>query len=501
MAPVTMAAAELVEPRTARAHALPFTGAEYRDSLDDGREVYLLGERVGRVAEHPAFRNSVASIASLYDALHDPAQRGVLTCPTEDGAGLTHRFFRVARSAADLDAARRAIDAWARLTGGWMGRSPDYKASLTSVLGADPGWFGPFEASARGWYAKSQRVPFLNHAIVNPPVDRHRPVHENRDVFVRVVRETSAGIVVRGAKVVATSAAITHANFVGQTPGTATDDADLALAFITPINAPGTKIICRPSYELAASGLPAGDYPLSSRFDENDAIMILDDVAVPWENVLIYRDPARVRGFFGQTGFQPNFLFHGCTRLAVKLEFIAALLVRALKITGGDELRGNRALLGEVVAHAQTFDALARAMALSATPGPGGSVWPDKSAAMAYAIAAPEAYSRVRQIVLQTVASGLIYLPSSMRDLDNPALRPLLDTYLRGSHGTDAQERTRVMKLLWDAVGTEFAGRHELYERNYAGAAENLKLQVIAEAERSPRMARAYEMVERLLAV
>ncbi|MDX2016952.1 MAG: 4-hydroxyphenylacetate 3-hydroxylase N-terminal domain-containing protein [Planctomycetota bacterium] len=498
MTPATMVPApETAEPCAA---LRPFTGAEYRDSLDDGREVYLLGERVRDVASHPAFRNSVSSIASMYDALHDPAQRGTLTCPTEDGRGFTHRFFRVARSAADLDAARRAIDSWSRLSFGWMGRSPDYKASLTSVLGADPGWFGPFEASARAWYARSQRVPFLNHAIVNPPVDRHRPVQENRDVFIRAVRETSAGIVVRGAKVVATSAAITHANFVGQTPGTATDDPDMALAFITPISAPGTKIICRPSYELAASQLPAGDYPLSSRFDENDAIMVLDDVLVPWENVLIYRDPARVRGFFSQTGFQPNFLFHGCTRLAVKLEFIAALLARALKITGGDELRGNRALLGEVVAHAHTFDALARAMALSATPGPNGSVWPDKAAAMAYSIAAPEAYSRVRQIVLQTVASGLIYLPSSIKDLESPTLGPVLETYLRGSHGTGAQERTRVMKLLWDAVGTEFAGRHELYERNYAGAAENLKLQVIAEAERSPMMARAHAMVDRALA-
>lgn len=108
MTPATMVPApETSEPRAA---LRPFTGAEYRDSLDDGREVYLLGERVRDVASHPAFRNSVSSIASMYDALHDPAQRGTLTCPTEDGRGFTHRFFRVARSAADLDAARRAID-------------------------------------------------------------------------------------------------------------------------------------------------------------------------------------------------------------------------------------------------------------------------------------------------------------------------------------------------------------------------------------------------------
>src|SRR6202521_5796951 len=107
----------------------PFTGAEYLESLRDGREVYIYGERVADVTTHPAFRNAARSIARLYDALHDPGTRDVLTAPTDTGSGgVTHRYFRVAHSRDDVIGQRDAIAAWARMSYGWMGRSPDYKA-------------------------------------------------------------------------------------------------------------------------------------------------------------------------------------------------------------------------------------------------------------------------------------------------------------------------------------------------------------------------------------
>jgi 4-hydroxyphenylacetate 3-monooxygenase len=87
----------------------PFTGKEYLESLRDGREVYIQGERVADVTTHPAFRNSARSIARLYDALHDPASQGVLTCPTDSGTGgFTHKFFRVAKSREEVVGQREA---------------------------------------------------------------------------------------------------------------------------------------------------------------------------------------------------------------------------------------------------------------------------------------------------------------------------------------------------------------------------------------------------------
>jgi 4-hydroxyphenylacetate 3-monooxygenase len=219
----------------------PFTGAEYIASLKDGRQVYINGERVRDVTQHPAFRNSVRSLARLYDALHDPAQREVLTCPTDTGSGgYTHRYFRVARSGEELKAQQQAIAEWARLTYGWMGRTPDYKAALMNTLGANAEYYGQFAGNARAWYKRAQdAVLFMNHAIVNPPVDRGRPTSEVKDVYVTIEKETDAGVIVSGAKVVATAAAITHYNFLGQNAATATTDPDMAIMFILPMDARG----------------------------------------------------------------------------------------------------------------------------------------------------------------------------------------------------------------------------------------------------------------------
>ncbi len=125
----------MAEPEPTR----PLTGAEYVESLRDDREIYLYGERVKDVTEHPAFRNPVRMTARLYDALHDPKQRDVLTCPTDAGGpeGYTHPFYTTPRSAEDLVASQRAIAGWARMSYGWMGRSPDYKASFLGTLGAN----------------------------------------------------------------------------------------------------------------------------------------------------------------------------------------------------------------------------------------------------------------------------------------------------------------------------------------------------------------------------
>src|ERR1700741_3975496 len=196
----------------------PFTGPEYLESLRDGREVYIYGERVKDVTTHPAFRNSAASVALLYDALHDKAFKDVLTAPTDTGSGgYTHKFFKAARSREDVIAQRDAIAAWARLSYGWMGRSPDYKASFLNTLGANAEFYGKFAANARAWHKRAQEaVLYLNHALVNPPIDRDKPVEQVKDVYITIQKETDAGIYVSGAKVVATNSALTKYTFLGQ---------------------------------------------------------------------------------------------------------------------------------------------------------------------------------------------------------------------------------------------------------------------------------------------
>jgi two-component FAD-dependent monooxygenase len=419
--------------------------------------------------------------ARLYDALHDPARRDELTTSTDTGSdGFTHPFFRTPRGVEDLVADQRAVAAWSRLTYGWMGRSPDYKAAFLGTLGANAGFYQPFEENARRWYRESQeKVLFWNHANVHPPVDRSRPPDEVADVFVHVERETDAGLIVSGAKVVATGSALTHYNFIAHY-GLPIKDRRFALVATIPMDAPGMKLICRPSYTMTAAAMGGPfDHPLSSRLDENDTILVLDKVLVPWENVFVYGDVRKVQMFAGHSGFIERFTFHGCTRLAVKLEFIAGLLAKALEITGTDGFRGVQSRLGEVLAWRNLFWGLSDAAARNPVPWVDGAVLPNPRYGMAYRWFSQVGYARVREIVLQDVASGLIYVNSGADDFHNPDIRPYLDRYLRGSGGIDAVQRAKVMKLLWDAVGTEFGGRHELYERNYAGNHENTRVELL----------------------
>jgi len=219
------------------------------------------------------------------------------------------------------------------------------------------------------------------------------------------------------------------------------------------------------------------DYPLSSRFDENDAILIFDKVLIPWENLFVYRDLEKANTFFPASGFVPRFTLHGCTRFAVKLDFLSGLIIKATEAIGTNEVRGSQIQVGEVIAWRNIFWALSDAMVKSPEPWVNGTVQPNAAYGMAYRFLAPVAYPRIKEIVEQIISSGLIYLNSHSADFKTPELRPYLDKYLRGSNGYDAVERVKLLKILWDAVGTEFGGRHELYERNYAGNYEVIRLE------------------------
>ncbi|HEY4558924.1 MAG TPA: 4-hydroxyphenylacetate 3-hydroxylase N-terminal domain-containing protein, partial [Enteractinococcus sp.] len=340
---------------------LPMTGDEYIESLKDGREVYIHGERVKDVTTHPAFRNSVRMVARMYDAFHDEATADKLLVPTDTGnGGKTHAFFRAPKSVDDLRKSREAIETWARMSYGWFGRSPDYKAAFLGTLGSMPDFYAPYQENALRWYRESQeKVLYWNHAIINPPVDRHLPPDQVEDVFMRVEKETDNGVVVSGAKVVATGSALTNFNFISHY-GLPIKKSEFAIICNVPMDAPGIKLISRTSYAQNASvtGTPF-DYPLSSRMDENDAVFIFDKVEVPWENIFAYGDPDQINGFMPKTGFIQRFTFQGCIRLAVKLDFIAGLLLKALEIAGTSEFRGVQARAGEVIGWRNMFWALA----------------------------------------------------------------------------------------------------------------------------------------------
>ncbi|MEA2318077.1 MAG: 4-hydroxyphenylacetate 3-monooxygenase [Solirubrobacteraceae bacterium] len=471
---------------TAVSTVRPFTGEEYLESLRDGREIWIYGERVDDVTTHPAFRNSARSIARLYDALHDPEHQPVLTSETDTGnGGFTHNFFKVPYSAEDLLASREAIVGWQRLVYGYMGRTPDYKSSFLGTLGANAEFYEPYADNARRWYKEAQeRVLYVNHAIVHPPIDRDLPPDEVADICVHVEDETDNGLIVSGAKVVATGSALTHSNFIAHY-GLPLKDKRFAVVFMVPMNTPGVKLLARTSYEFTAAhtGSPF-DYPLSSRLDENDSIVIFDRALIPWENVFIY-DTDKAQAFFPMSGFIPRLAFHGLTRLAVKLDFIAGLVLKAVEATGTKDFRSVQAQVGEIIAWRNVVWALTDGQIRASEPWVNGAVQPNTAYALTYRALGPVIYGRIREIIEHTVGSGLIYLNSHAVDFRSEEMRPYLDRYLRGSGGYTSVDRVKLMKLLWDAVGTEFGGRHELYERNYAGANEETRMTVLLGAQAS----------------
>jgi 4-hydroxyphenylacetate 3-monooxygenase len=481
----------------------PLTGQEFIDSLRDDREIWVYGERVKDVTTHPAFRNTVRMLARLYDALHDEKHKDILCTATDSGnGGYTHKFYKATANTEELVAARDAIAAWARLTYGWMGRSPDYKAAFLATLGADPEFYEPFQDNARRWYKRSQEeVTFVNHAVVNPPVDRNKELADVRDVYMHVEKETDGGLIVSGAKVVATTCTLTHYSLIANNGALPVKDKDFAFVCLVPTAAPGLKLFCRPSYEMSAdaTGSPF-DYPLSSRLDENDSIIVFDKVFVPWENVFCYADIEKVNKLFPRTGFLPRFMFQGCTRLAVKFDFIAGLLLKAIEATGSKDFRGVQAQVGEVLAWRNMFWGLSDAMARTPTPWTPGYVLPNLDYGMAYRVAANMAYPKVREIVENVMASALIYLPSHAKDFKVPEIRKYLDQFVRGSNGYTAVERVKLMKLLWDAMGTEFAGRHELYERSYFGNHENIRIECLAVADKLGQSAKHKGFAEQCMA-
>lgn len=478
------------------------TGAEYLASLDDGREVWYDGERIGKIAEHPAYRNAARSIARLYDQLHDPELKDDLL--TVDKFGITtHKFFAPSYSAQELLAARDAIAIWQRTNYGWMGRSPDYKAAFMAQLAESHDYYGPYGENAMNWYRKSAaQCLFMNHVLIDPPVDRSQPRINVRDVYLSIDKDDDKGIYVSGAKMVATTSALTHATFVAVNSGTAARmepdrDEDMAMVFIADMNAPGIKLISRPSYELKAD--TPFEAPLASRFDENDAVIIFDNAFIPWENVLIYRDVEKTKGFYTQSGFFNRYNLQAAVRLAIKLEFCVGLLMKGTDATGVSGFRGVQTEIGELVAMRELQWGLSTLMALDPEPGAGESVVPKLQIAAANRLTMTNAWRRVHAMFETSLAGAPIYTVSSIKDIKNPELRPLIDRYYRGT-GLDAVDRIKLFKLVWDAIYSEYAGRHSLYECNYAGNQDQQRIDALTWCHARGDAQRYKDLVDRCLA-
>ncbi|MFI2368920.1 4-hydroxyphenylacetate 3-hydroxylase family protein [Streptomyces sp. NPDC018833] len=459
------------------------SGQEYLASLRDGREVWLDGERVADVTRHAAFRNTASSLARLYDLAHDPQYASVLTA---DGA---HRAYKVPQTYEDLVARRRAYKVWAESSFGFLGRTPDYMAGGAAGFAAAAGLFTTdgFDGADNA-LAYHRRLAegdlYPTFTITNPQIDRTKGAsqQEEDDLVVRVVAEKDGGVVVRGAKMIGTAAVFGNEVIVGTIEPLAPEDVDHALCFSVPIDTPGLKFLSRTSYEAQARSV--FDNPLSSRFDENDALLVCDDVFVPWERVLTYRNVDATFGMWWRTPAYVNFVHQAATRFWTKLEFLTGIAILLTKANNTYRLPPVTQAIGRLmgrVAQAKAF-VLAAEASYEVVEGGRGGVMPGKDISYAQRIMAGELYPAAVQEIKTLAGGGVIQLPASADDLLHPELGPLVRKYIR-SPGHPAEDRIKLLKLAWDALGSEFASRHEQYERFYHGAPHVYLMQQVWEGD------------------
>jgi len=447
------------------------TGADYLRSLNDGRRIYLDGERVKDVSTHPAFRQAARSIASLYDIAADPAERERMTFTSPKTGAPVWRAWQIPHSAADLRARRLFSERWAEATFGLMGRAPDHVAGFFAGYAARPEFFAAaganFAANLTAFYEfmRDNHI-YCSYAIVPPQIDRSKPAHKQSDpaLYAGVVKERDDGIVISGAQQLATGGALCdylHLSCIQVLPP---GDDNYANCLAVPIATEGLKLYPRRPYSRAGNAV---DYPLSSRFDESDSYVVFDNVFVPWERVFIYRNIELSRDQWRKT---PSHLLgnhQAQTRYVTKLRFMAGLAQRMNEMTGNIAAPPVVSMMGELASLVSIYESMLLAHEVMGTLED-GIFWPSKTAFYAASSMQSELNGRMLEMIREMAGGAFITLPSSYDDFDNPEIAADMERYLP-SASIDARSRVKLMRLLWDFLGTEFGSRHAQYEKFYGG--------------------------------
>jgi 4-hydroxyphenylacetate 3-monooxygenase len=448
------------------------TGADYLGSLDDGRTVLIDGEAVPNVLEHPAFRAVAHTIAELYDVAADPANG--MQYHAEEIDDTANLVFSIPRSLEDLQRRRAAVTRWAKHTHGWVGRSPDHVGSFFAAFAAHPEVFEhpdrDFAGNVRRYYERILREDlYVSYAIIPPQVSRATTASgwEGEFLQVGVVDETEEGLIVRGSQMLATGGAICDEIFVTCIKPLTADDVDFAISFALPAATEGLKFLCRRPYAPGATS--DFDYPLTSRYDEPDALVIFDDVLIPWDRVFVDRDIEKVRDQFFKAGAHALGNWQAQTRFTTKLQFIAAVARKITQVNGTDRIPGVQEKLGELAAVVAGVESALLAAEYTAAPDASGMFVPARRPLYGTMGLQSETYPRVIQILRDLVGGGVLQLPSGVVDLQSEVTAPDIARYIV-SPGVDHIDRIKLFRLAWDIIGSEFAGRHQQYELFYAGA-------------------------------
>ena len=451
------------------------TGDQYLAGLRDDRQIWHDGKRIDDVLTQPGLRNTALTVAQYYDMQNNPALQDLMTYETPDG-DRAHLSFIEPRSVDDLRRRGAAFAAWAEVTGGVMGRAPDYMNACMMAVGNNQHAWGKNDPEmgkhAYDIYLHCRRNDVcMTHTFVNPMVDRFTPLADQEPyINAGVVERNEDGIIVSGARMVGTFAPFADENLSFGSPMVIDPREDIyALGFQADVASPGLKWICR---DILDPEKPHFDRPLSTRFEEMDAIAVFDNVFVPWEKVFICKDIEVHNGALGSMRFMPSLGHHVVVKNVAKTRFLFGLAHLLAESSQVSKFINVQDRLGDVLMWLQTMESIAIAAVEGAELNPDNGLYYANNAAVNAALRLyPEVYPRIIDHLYQLGGGGYVSIPQEAT-LEVADLA--IDKYYRGATA-EAKDKVALFRLAWDLVGSGWGGRQELYERFFFGDTQRMK--------------------------
>jgi 4-hydroxyphenylacetate 3-monooxygenase len=448
------------------------TGQQYIEGLRaQEREIWLGGERVRDVTRHQGLAGGVKAIASLYDMQHDPALKKVMTYKSPTTGDRVGRSFSTPKTREELEARSAMMLNWARTTNGMMGRSPDFMNVTFAAWGAAADFFGEkrpeFGDNMRSYVEHLRENDIcLTHALINLQRSRNASGMFNLEegTALEVKRETSAGVIVHGARILATLGPLSDeiAVYSPRLARHSEQHSPFAMSFSIDCGTPGLKFLCRDSFDLGRSHF---DAPVASRFEEMDCIVFFDNVLVPWERVFLLYDVDRLNSVPHVTHSTAHSAHQGAAKNLAKCEFVLGLALLMTEALGNAHLPHTEERIGELMLYTELMRSCKRAAEADAEIDRWGVMTPAILPSESTRNLMMTCYPRMIEI-LQLLGSSSFLLTPSEADMAGP-LAPQIEQYL-ATDKTAAKDRVKLFRLAWDVAGSAFGSRQVLYERFFA---------------------------------